>query len=209
MALKLCGEDNLAHMAIVTTMWDEVDKKTAAAREKQLTADDLFFKAVITKGARTFRHNNTAKAARAVLSYLVKKRQTSLRIQEELVDKKIDITQTLVGRELQSEATALIQRHNTELAELQGEMATAINARDTTARQELEEARKELEGKIHALEGDGGQLADGYALAKRNADRLISQLPEASYRPHSTATASKDPHDMDVETHKGSCCTIM
>jgi len=49
---KLCGEETLRNVLIVTTMWGIVPVPQAEAREKELASDDLLFKSVIDKGAR-------------------------------------------------------------------------------------------------------------------------------------------------------------
>ena len=151
---KLCGEERLAHVAIVTTMWEEVQGPVALAREKQLKTDNLMFKPALANGAKMFRHYNTIKTARAVIAYLLKKRQTSLRIQEEIVDRNVMLTQTTVGRTLQSEIDVLVERHERELKDLRHEMSLAVEAKDAVAKLELEEARQELERKICALRAE-------------------------------------------------------
>ena len=172
-------------------MWDEVDRKTALRREKELKTSNLFFKPAITKGARMFRHNNTPQSARKVLSYLIKMRQTSLRIQEELVDRKIDIAQTAVGLKLQGEIAAVVQKHKQDMIELQAEIATAIEMKDAMAQQELGEAKRQLEGKIRVLERDNRQLTDSNA---RPQSLVVQDMQPslANSRPRPAATVTTE-----------------
>ena len=85
---KLCGDDRAPHVAIVTTMWDDVRMDVALSRERQLITDESLFKPCISQGARMFRHDGTAEAAVAVIAHLAEKPRTLLRIQEELVDRQ-------------------------------------------------------------------------------------------------------------------------
>lgn len=178
LVIKLCGEARLAHVAIVTTMWDEVEKKVAIARETQLKGDDLLFKGAIAKGAKMFRHDNTVGTATTVIAYLVKKRKTTLQIQEELVDRQAELTQTTVGRLLQSDIDTLIVRHEEELRELKTEMVSAIEAKDVTSRQELEQTREELEQKLRTLRGDKDVQSPEVAQGKASGVQLMPQLAE-------------------------------
>ncbi len=55
---KLIGDGFLKNVAIVTTMWSDVDKKLAIAHEKELQTDTLFYKPILKKGGKMFRYEN-------------------------------------------------------------------------------------------------------------------------------------------------------
>ena len=64
---KLCGDETLKNVLIVTTMWGAVEPSIGDAREKELTTNDLLFKPVLDKGARMLRHDNTPGRAQDIV----------------------------------------------------------------------------------------------------------------------------------------------
>ncbi|KAF9460974.1 P-loop containing nucleoside triphosphate hydrolase protein, partial [Collybia nuda] len=118
----LCGEDTLKNVVIVTNMWGEVPLPIGEAREKELATDDMFFKSVLDKNARLVRHTNTIESARAILELVVQNEPAALRIQKELVDEHMDITQTAAAEELNREMIELTKRHRTQLEVLKEDM---------------------------------------------------------------------------------------
>lgn len=156
---KLCGDDSLKNVLIVTNMWNEVSLAKGIAREAELRTDDLFFKPALDKGAQLVRHTATAQSARTVLRLLVKKQPAVLNIQREIVDEGMDITQTPAGLEVDRHVAALIAKHQQELAQIREEMAAAIEAKDSEARKELHEVRQRLESEVIRLAADRDTLS--------------------------------------------------
>ena len=76
---KLCGEETLRNVLLVTTMWGLVDPVVGEKREKQLMTDPALFKPVIDKGARMIRHDNTLPSAQAILELLIPMKPQALR----------------------------------------------------------------------------------------------------------------------------------
>ncbi|EKM58588.1 uncharacterized protein PHACADRAFT_90161, partial [Phanerochaete carnosa HHB-10118-sp] len=111
---KLCGDEALGNVVVVTNMWGEVTSERGAAREHQLRTDERLFAPVLQGGATMLRHDNTYESAQAILAHLVGNRPRALRIQRELVDEGRDIAETAAGAELGSELEALRKRHAEE-----------------------------------------------------------------------------------------------
>lgn len=78
--------EELSKIAIVTTMWDAVDKKTGEARELVLSSH--YFRALIEGGSSMYRDDGTRDSALRIMRSLSSgERLESLRIQRELVNK--------------------------------------------------------------------------------------------------------------------------
>ena len=173
---KLCGEETLRNVLLVTTMWGLVDREVGERREVELRTDDILFKPVIDKGARLVRHDNTLQTAQAILRLLIDNHPQPLRIQRELVDEKKDISETGAGEELARELAAVIKKHKEDLAAVQKDMAEALAAKDMETKQELEEVRKELEGSMAKVEQDRDRLSREYAAEKKKADEELGKI---------------------------------
>ena len=119
---ELCGESTLKNVVVVTNMWSEVSREVGEAREAELASRDIFFKPVLDKGAQLVRHENTQESAEAIMHYLISNHPLALRIQRELVDQHMDISQTAAGEELNRELMEQIRRHREEMRALQEDM---------------------------------------------------------------------------------------
>ncbi len=173
---KLCGDETLKNVVIVTNMWGEVTLERGAARELELATDDLLFKPVLSNGARMVRHSNIVSSAEAVLLYLIHNRPRALQIQQELVDDGKDISETAAGQELARELVELEKKHREQLAEVQKELKEAMKAKDTQTKKELEHVRKTLEDSIAKVENDRLRLSEEYAEEKKRTDIRVQEV---------------------------------
>lgn len=176
---KLCGDETLNNVVIVTNMWGEVTAERGAAREHELRTDDILFKPVLDKGALMLRHDATTGSAHAILRHLVDNRPQVLRIQRELVDEGKDITQTAAGEELNRELAIMQQKHMEQLAEIQQEMEEALAARDLESKEELEKVRKDLLRNVEKIENDRERLSKEFADEKARADAKVKEIQDA------------------------------
>jgi len=119
---QLCGDSSLRNVVIVTNMWGEVSKEIGEAREQELITQDIFFKPVLEKGALLERHENTPASAYKILRTIIDNHPLSLQIQRELVDQKMDISQTAAGEELNKELKEQMEKHRREMRMVQEEM---------------------------------------------------------------------------------------
>ncbi|KAF7789639.1 hypothetical protein EIP86_000585 [Pleurotus ostreatoroseus] len=176
---KLCGDETLQNVVIVTNMWGEVTPERGAAREQELRTDEVLFKPVIDKGAQMLRHENTLQSAHAILWHLINNRPQALRIQRELVDEGKDITQTAAGEELDRELAELARKHAEQLAEIQKEMEEALAAKDMETKRELEEVRKELERNMEKIESDRDRISREYQEERQKAEAKMREVEAA------------------------------
>ena len=97
---KLCGDDSLKNVVIVTNMWGKVTEEEGNEREKQLASEDKFFKPILDQGGQIARHYNTEKSAQAILMRMIQNQPKALDIQVGLVDLGLNLGQTAAGEEL-------------------------------------------------------------------------------------------------------------
>jgi len=173
---KLCGDETLRNVLIVTNMWGAVDRELAETRERELATDERLFKPVLEKGARMVRHYNTIETAQNIIYMMILNHPMALKIQRELVDQGKDITETDAGVELDRELAALAKKHKEELAEIQKDMTEALAAKDEETQKELESVRQELKSNIDNINNDRERLSREYADEKKRADEQMAQV---------------------------------
>ena len=207
---KLCGDDALKNVVIVTNMWEEVDPQIGDAREAELIREDIFFKPALDKGARMARHKNTASSADNVIRLILDNDPLPLCIQTELVTEHKEIPETSAGEELNQELNSQITKHQEEMRVLKEEMEQARDNKDEETRRELEIEAKRMQGEIARFENDAKRLASDYvnkkgnlrtrfasmeAEARRETDRIIAQyqreIEELSYSLRTNRAASE------------------
>ncbi|KAJ2935050.1 hypothetical protein H1R20_g2003, partial [Candolleomyces eurysporus] len=120
---RLCGEQTLRNVVIVTNMWSAVDPQLGAQREQELlTQDDLGFKSALEKGAKMMRHDGTGQSAADILRYILgNNNPMALQIQREIVDEKKDVSQTAAADEIEKELRAERERQKAEAERKQHE----------------------------------------------------------------------------------------
>jgi len=172
---KLCGKDAMKNVLILTNMWGNVRLEDGEAREAELMSQDMFFKPVLDKGGQHCRHYNTLESARHVLRCVIRNHPMALRIQEQLVDEKMELVQTDAGETLNRELNEQARRHAEELQSIRREMADAIRDRDEETRKELEVEYNKLHGDMVKVQTEARDLAMEYDRAKM---RLEGQMQE-------------------------------
>ena len=106
---KLCGDQAMKKVVLVTTMWDvdEADPQTHNRRERELF--DIYWKKMIDKGASTARFLNSPDSAWEIIDPFLKQHETEvLLLQEELVDLKRALNETQAGKTLYSDLQILL-----------------------------------------------------------------------------------------------------
>jgi hypothetical protein len=119
---KLCGDDTLKNVILMTNMWGEVSEEVGATREAQLSQDDMFFKPALQNGAKLLRHYNTPESAKNILKCIISNHPEALRIQRELVEEKKAISETGAGEILNEELRNLAEKHKEDMKTLEEDM---------------------------------------------------------------------------------------
>jgi hypothetical protein len=109
---KLCGAGAFKSVVLATTMWSKVDNAEGAERERQLTEKAEFWGAMHKRGSRVFRYNNTVDSARDIVDHILSLEKTvMLDIQDELVNKNMEIQDTSAAVELNAEIIRERKKH--------------------------------------------------------------------------------------------------
>ena len=170
---KLCGDNTLRNVVVVTNMWGEVSPQVGAAREAELMGEDIFFKPVLKRGGQIVRHNNTVASAENIIRRILDNHPLPLRIQVELVNEHKDISETSAGEELNRELSAQIRKHQGEIRILKEEMEQVMKEKDEGTRTVLEIETKRMQKEIERLKNDAKRFASGY---KKEKDRLEAHI---------------------------------
>ncbi|KAI0080924.1 hypothetical protein K474DRAFT_1704220 [Panus rudis PR-1116 ss-1] len=173
---KLCGDDTLKNVLLVTTMWGLVDPVKGTAREEQLATDELLFKPILDGGARMVRHDNTLGGAHDVIRMVLRNHPLPLLIQKELVDEGKDISETGAGEALGQELAELARKHRDEIKQVQQEMAEAMAEKDEQTRKELDAYQKQLQQSMEKAEQDRDRLSSEYKAEKKRADEEMQKI---------------------------------
>ncbi|KAL4064104.1 P-loop containing nucleoside triphosphate hydrolase protein [Scleroderma yunnanense] len=157
---KLCGQDSLKNVVIVTTMWDKVTQEEGLRREQELMFSDNLFKPILDGGAILMRHDGTQQSAHDVIKHLFKLESTVPQIVRELVIEKRNLLDTEAGMELQKEVRDVLQKHQRDLQRLEDEIREAIQQRDKRTEIEAVLDRRRVEGDIAKLHGELRKLGN-------------------------------------------------
>ncbi|KAJ8691725.1 hypothetical protein PTI98_011264 [Pleurotus ostreatus] len=168
---KLCGDDSLRNVVLVTNMWGQVPLDVGEAREQELKQEDMFFKPVLDEGAQLKRHNNTLTSAHEILRSVAFKDPVSLLIQKELVDENRDITETDAGEELDASCAS---RHGNSRNSRRSCGRRWKKDNDEKARVELEKATAKLNEDINRLTTDSERMASSFADAQRRIQQELT-----------------------------------
>jgi len=148
---KLCGEDALENVVVVTTRWDDVpeeDRETMEKRENELMrTPGKFFQPLIAAGGQFLRHDNTEGSAGRIVETFLKNHPIALQIQIEMSNGKT-LEETAVGSELAAELKKLGDKHSKEMKNLKEEMTVAIAEKDEALKKELEAERSKMQKEI-------------------------------------------------------------
>ena len=149
---KLCGEQTLRNVAIVTNMWGEVPEHVGAAREKELATDNILFKPVLDKGATMIRHHNTVTSGHAILQRFLDNHPMPLQVQTEVVNEGKTADSTSAGLELNKEMNRAIEearrRQEEEMRRAREAQEAALREQERRRAEELARQRREMEERI-------------------------------------------------------------
>ena len=173
---KLCGDETLKNVVLVTNMWSEVSPEVGKDREKQLSGD--FFKPVLDLGARMVSHHDTVESAHGIIRGILKNHPAALRIQKEVVDENKDIINTAAGEAVSEELDKQMKEHQAELKKVQEDMAQAIKDNDERAKRELEEDRKKLQAQMDRVKTESEALASDFAAEREKWETKLKEMEQ-------------------------------
>lgn len=149
---KLCGQDALKKVILVTTMWDKVGPEEGEARERELIRTPEVWGYMMGKGSRHRRHLNTAETARGIVLSLASGSAIATSLQKELVDEQLSLDRTSAGQELESELRMERETWARRMRETETEMKEAVEQHDQDAEDAMREERDRFARQIKELE---------------------------------------------------------
>jgi hypothetical protein len=173
---KLCGTDGLGSVACVTSMWSLCSAEDGQRRERQLMQQNDLWKSLLEHGARAFRHDAEKESAERILIYLIQRRRNvTLDIQVEMVDKKLTLSQTAAGKEVQGNLEKLKEEHKKEMKEIRTDMEEAIQNKDKEMQRELQEYQQKIQEEMAKQEEQMRRL-------ETSREQLRSEMQEQHSR---------------------------
>ena len=173
---KLCGDNALQNVVIVTNMWGEVGRRIGNEREAELMREDIFFKPVLEKGAQMARHWNSVRSAKSIIRRILNNHPLPLLIQEELIDQHMDISNTSAGEELNREINAHIRRHKEEMHSLEERMEQAMKDKDEERKGELEVEAQRMQRELEKFRHDNERLESDHNKEKEKLEDQMGQM---------------------------------
>lgn len=173
--MKLCGDDALKNVVIVTNMWSKVTLDEGNARQKELETNDRFFKPALDLGARITRHDNTRTSALNILRMLLTNRPVPLGIQRELVDFRKHFLETEAAQEVTRGIQALIQSHMEEANTLRAEIEEATEKNDLKAAEELKDEQRKANALLKKFQTLSRNFASDYRRRQLEASMKFSK----------------------------------
>lgn len=114
---KICGQNALNNVLLITSRWTEVDPATGADRERQLK--DKFWAYMLGHGSNISRFHGDRPSAVSLVSQLLQKETVVLQLQKELVDEGKQLDGTAAGAYVSNSLDKLKQQYQDELASLE------------------------------------------------------------------------------------------
>ena len=151
---KLCGEDALKDVVLVTTKWGEIRQEVGEQREKRLK--ETHWKTMIDHGSQIRRYKCSYDSAWEIVNLIRKikeKENLPIQVQKELVDPQKRITQTDTGDALRNllKTSLAYQKEIIRLLRLQCEEGNQYS----DLREEYEEAEEQLRSILECECWDG------------------------------------------------------
>lgn len=186
---KLCGDDTLKNVVIVTTMWDITPCEAAVRKEQEMAQNPALFKPAIDRGAQMARHYNTIESAHHILRIVLGFPPELLRIQRELVDEGKALSGTSAAMGLALEA-----RFIEELAKVGQQRDAMLRERDELRAREIQAVTAQLSAMRVArdrLESENRALAEALEAEKERSRRLTEEGQRRDVRHRQEQAARK------------------
>ncbi|KAF8160036.1 P-loop containing nucleoside triphosphate hydrolase protein [Crassisporium funariophilum] len=122
---QLCGTNALENIILATTMWDDVDEETGNQREEELKKK--YWRGMLKHNSTTARFTGTRESAFALLAPLINEANSrnAVRLQNEMVQMKLQLQETSAGRALYSKMEEIVTKRQDVLKRIRDEMTRA------------------------------------------------------------------------------------
>jgi len=106
MLQRLCGRNALSNVLLTTTQWCNVNQVQGESRERELREGD-FWGGLIAEGASLARFMGTRESGLALVNNVMGKDPKPLLIQDQMVEKSMELVETDAGRFISEELISL------------------------------------------------------------------------------------------------------
>lgn len=158
---KLCGQNALQNVVLVTTMWEKVKQDEGQQRLDELKSNPDFWGWMIRNGSQVFRHTDNKKSAINILDVFAAENSTKseviLDIQTEMVVDSMSLNETSAGAVLQSSLVEQKSKASEELEDIQAQI-DALEFRDKESQADLRKQREDMNEKLRKLNSERENL---------------------------------------------------
>lgn len=205
---KLCGENALHKVVLVTTMWENLKTQDEGqAREAELRSTDAFWGWMSARGSKIERHTNDADSAKRLIGMFVPPKghaapeKVILTIQEEMADQNKLLEDTKAGEAVRNNIEMESLRIHRELEEYQRISREAILERDTRRHQDIEEIMADMRQQEALLVRNQEALsADMEQMVRARYDQAIAEIEEEQSRRLSNQYSLRSDSNTDIST---------
>ncbi|SCV40311.1 uncharacterized protein FFB14_07450 [Fusarium fujikuroi] len=180
---KIVGADAMESTTFVASRWYDDPREQGERRLKGLMENPRFWGAAIQKGATVECSRGTREdAQRIVRSVLHKGRTTVLNIQQELIDRRLELSETEAGKNLLEEMNQLKAFQMTQMTKLRNEMREALDSKDQEIYRFLARDQSALQRQLKSSEAEISELkSKNRALEELRSvyDERIARLEES------------------------------
>lgn len=149
---KLCGQNALKNVVLVTAMWNGVSSDLYHSREKELMATSEFWGYMMEQGSSCFRADSPG-SERQIVQYLASHNNpVTIDLQTQLVDDRRRLDETSAGQELQTEVAKDKRRWERAVRETRTGMREAKRQSDYESLRALEEELRRCRSEIKRSE---------------------------------------------------------
>ena len=190
---KLCGPNALKNVLLTTTRWSDVTQAQGESREAELQGGD-FWGGLITEGASVARFMGARESGLELIDKLIGNKPIPLDIQDQMVEKEMDMAQTNAGKFMNEELDALHKKFQKELKDLKKQHQKAIRQKDDLFKEILAEERAQSRRKLDEAAAQKKLLENLRAGIMRELEEAENKREEERQRRDRAviAVASKD-----------------
>ena len=164
--LKLCGQEYLKNVVLVTSKWDKVgvdDQVKIENREKQLL--DNFWSGMRDHGCGYERYDNTTSCAQRIIKPILSFEPNWLQVQRELGKGK-NLNETAAGQVLHQDVAQLVKDYEVRIDGIKEQLSTT---HQHSLQKHLKKLKDEYEGKCEILEQQKKELGKDQDILVREA----------------------------------------
>lgn len=132
---RICGEDALKNVLLITSRWGEVDESLGAARERQLR--ETFWAYMLARGSCMSRFHGDRSSAVSLASQLLVKESVVLRLQHEMIDEGLQLSETTAGSFVDDGLSQRLQDTKKEIQALE-KLRNELRESDRAMKRQLE-----------------------------------------------------------------------